>query len=85
MDIVGKDINVPPPTSNGQYKYAGFWLRFLAYMVDFIILFFFGLFLEYLFGVNNALMNAKSLNELKAVQSSASYTMSSYKNFKNRA
>jgi len=45
-------------------------------MVDFIILFFFGLFIEYLFGVNNALMNAKSLSELKAVQSSTNYTMS---------
>ena len=76
MNIEEKDVVVSPPASKVQYKYAGFWLRFLAYMVDFIILFFFGLFIESLFGINNALMNAKSLSELKAVEASANYTMS---------
>ena len=57
--------------SNGQQNYAGFGLRFLAYWVDFLILFPLGLVIQSLFGNNIfAVFQAQTLSDLQKVQSS---------------
>ncbi len=52
-------------------QYAGFWLRFLAYWVDFLLLFPLGLIVQSMFGNNPfAAFGAQTLSELQRLQSS---------------
>lgn len=61
-----------------QYIYAGFWRRFLAYWVDFLILFFIGLILSSSFGNNPfAMLNATSLSDIEAIQKTSSSPLAS--------
>lgn len=57
---------------SSQVKYAGFGIRFLAYWVDFIILFPLGLIIQQMLGNNPfAVFQAQSLSDLQKIQASA--------------
>lgn len=58
-------------TPSSEHQYAGFGRRFLAYWVDFIILFPIGLVVQQMLGVNPfAVFQAQSLEQLQQIQQS---------------
>lgn len=58
--------------SDSQVKYAGFGIRFLAYWVDFLILFPLGLMIQQMVGNNPfAIFQAQSLSDIQKIQGSA--------------
>lgn len=64
------------PNMPQNRNYAGFGLRFLAYWVDFLILFLIGFMLQYLMGNNPfAIFRVQSVEELKALQASAKQSL----------
>ena len=74
-------VSAESPSATSQsplHDYAGFWRRFLAYWVDFLILFTVGLVLSSSFGNNPfAVLSANSIQELEAVQNTASGSLAS--------
>lgn len=58
--------------NSNQTKYAGFGIRFLAYWVDYIIIFLSSLVIQQLFGNNPfAVFQAQSLNDLQKASAAA--------------
>ena len=68
------NVSVPSNSSQAsQVRYAGFGIRFLAYWVDFIILFPLGFIIQQMIGNNPfAIFQSQTLSELQKVQTSAS-------------
>ncbi|MFH1408134.1 MAG: RDD family protein [Patescibacteria group bacterium] len=66
--------------SDSQVKYAGFGVRFLAYWVDFLLVFLIGMLIQTALGRNPALVfqNIKSLEEFQQIQNSTSMTLVSF-------
>ena len=62
----------PNQVSDSQVKYAGFGIRFLAYWVDFLILFPLGLMIQQMVGNSPfAIFQAQSLSDIQKIQGSA--------------
>lgn len=66
----------PNQISYSQIKYAGFGIRFLAYWVDFLILFPLGLMIQQMVGNSPfAIFQAQSLSDIQRIQGSASFLL----------
>lgn len=71
---MNNEENNTTTVTTSQQNYAGFGTRFLAYWVDFVILFPLGLVLQSLFGNNVfAVFQAQTLADLQKVQSSPNF------------
>lgn len=69
--------NSPVESSAPRVQYAGFWLRFLAYWVDFLLLFPLGIIIQNMLGINAfAIFTANSLADVQRLQSSPNQLLS---------